>query len=933
MNGSVLNRWRNAALHIPARLMCVALVGFLLLQVFQSTGLGGGGPQNVLVVVNDQSLESLELGRHYRELRGIPEINICHVSVPPCVQGIPASYSISESNFISGIRAPVLQYISSMRLTNQIDYIVFSRDIPYKVNDSNGTTSAMFYGYKPSPAAPMSPNTENFYYMAERGFSRRENTNDYYLSMMLTSYTLDDAKALAARGAASDGVSPTGAVYLVKTADPLRNIRYLQFNATEFSARFMANGVSVTNMNAASISGRTDVVAYLTGLTAVPDLQSNTFLPGSFGDHMTSYGGQIFDSSQMSILEFIRAGACASYGTVVEPYDIAEKFPAPMSCFWHMRGFNLAESYWMSVKNPYNGLFVGEPLACPYAVRPVVSITAPATNAVVSGAIFINAQATSVQSDKPVSRLDLFVDGLFAGTMTNILPQAGNVVKATIGGTAAAYSVRTNDTLYDVAAGLASNITASNGMPVDASAYGDRIQLVYTNYGQQVGNLAYAINCLTGTASALSLSGTALTTNLLESVYPARELFPCYLNPPDPGDILRLTVTLQDGTVTTNEIVAATNDTADAMMTRLYNAVNSNSVLQATNGVFATDYLLTSQAEFWLQAMQPGPQGYNIKVKFDIVSAWPSSGLRNTTAFTDNMNDNIDVLTARGNILLACGATNLNAQYALQTGLLPDGPHTLRVVAYEGTALRTQGYSEIPVVVSNSTFACDLVSPTNGQAFVLGDTVSSTATVSGAVGTVTQAVLLVEGKPVASSTNAPFVFSWPTLTYGVGTVGVQFVAWDSSNSVALSPTAHITLRATNDADRDGLPDSWERSYFGGIYAFSGTDDADGDGANNLNEYIADTNPTNPASYFRILGFITDPASGNVDISFVSSTGRLYRVDIDDTALTDTNGWTVPTDPLFQGSAGQYTWIDAGSTNRPHPSLVTNRFYRIRAHLP
>ena len=217
MNGHVIDRFRSADLRIPVRLARVVLLGCLFLQAFQSTGLGGGGPQNVLVVVNDQSLESLELGRHYTEVRGIAEINICHISVPPCVQGIPASYSISESNFVSEIRTPILQYISGMRLTNQIDYIVFSRDIPYKVNGGNGVTSAMFYGYKSSPPYPMAPDTENFYYTVERGFSRRENTNDYYLCMMLTSYTLDEAKALASRATASDGVSPTGTVYLLKT--------------------------------------------------------------------------------------------------------------------------------------------------------------------------------------------------------------------------------------------------------------------------------------------------------------------------------------------------------------------------------------------------------------------------------------------------------------------------------------------------------------------------------------------------------------------------------------------------------------------------------------------------------------------------------------------------------------------------------------------
>jgi len=898
--------------------------------------MAGGGPRNVLLVVNDQSLESLELGQYYRALRGIPEINVCHISVPPCVAGLSGSYSIAVTNFEAQIRTPVLQHISKHALTNQIDYIVFSRDIPYKVNNSNGITSAMFYDYKTSPPAPMDSNTENYYYGAERSFSRLETTNNYYLSMMLTSYTLDEAKALASRGAASDTVSPTGTVYLLKSNDPLRNIRYLRFDAVEFLGRFMTNSVTITNLDASVITGMTDVVGYLAGVSFVPDIQSNTFLPGAYGDHLTSFGGEIFeDSGQTPILDFIDAGACGSYGTVTEPYSIAQKFPDPMSYFLYERGFNLAESYWMSVENPYNGLFVGEPLASPYAVRPLVGISSPATNQIVSGTASIVARAMSGHHDKPVAQLDLFVDDVFVCTMTNVLPCAGNRVSATIGGKTATYNVATNNTLYDVASGLQSNINASNGMPVSAVASGDRIMLAYTNYGHYGSNLTYSVNCTTGTAGVLTLFATNLSGNLLESVYPARELLMCYLNPPDAGDMFKLIITLQNGIAVTNQVAATNNDTADAMLSRLSDAVNSNSMLQGTNGVLATDYTVDPgyDAELWLQARQPGPEGYNIHVTLNIVSAWPVSGLNTTTAFSDNMNDNEGDLTAHGNVLVACGLTNLNSTYALSTASMPNGQHTLGVVAYEGTALRTQGYAELPVIVSNGTLTCSLLSPSNGQAFFLGDSVSSTAEVSGVIGSVTQVVLIVEEKALATITNAPFSFNWQTLKYGSGTVGVRAEAWDSSGAFAISPEVQISVLATNDADHDGLPDAWERTYFGSIYAYSGTDDPDGDGVNNLDEYIANTDPTHSNSYFRILSITNEPGSSNINLSFVSSTGRLYNVLTKDYTLTGTNGWISSSGPLFWGTEGQYIWTDSGSSNTLPPLQVSNRFYRVSVQLP
>ena len=78
---------------------------------------------------------------------------------------------------------------------------------------------------------------------------------------------------------------------------------------------------------------------------------------------------------------------------------------------------------------------------------------------------------------------------------------------------------------------------------------------------------------------------------------------------------------------------------------------------------------------------------------------------------------------------------------------------------------------------------------------------------------------------------------------------------------------------TADEDGDGLPDAWERQYFGGTNAVNGgsLDDWDLDGLNNEGEYAAGTDPTNALSVFRVLigtsnglavvWFATIPAAG------------------------------------------------------------------------
>jgi hypothetical protein len=75
-----------------------------------------------------------------------------------------------------------------------------------------------------------------------------------------------------------------------------------------------------------------------------------------------------------------------------------------------------------------------------------------------------------------------------------------------------------------------------------------------------------------------------------------------------------------------------------------------------------------------------------------------------------------------------------------------------------------------------------------------------------------------------------------------------------------------------DLDNNGLPDDWERLYFGrtGIDPFG---DPDRDGMNNLAEFKAGTNPNDPNSSLRFIEI--QPVSGAIRLKWSSVADRKY----------------------------------------------------------
>jgi hypothetical protein len=194
--------------------------------------------------------------------------------------------------------------------------------------------------------------------------------------MMLAGYTPQDVVLLIDRGASAQNILPTGNGYFIRTTDARRSDpRYAAFRAT-LDVWNHRNGLNISFIdNSAGIArdyieNTPHVLFYQTGLERVPAIDSNQYVPGALADHLTSFGGDLLATSQMSVLDWIRAGATASYGTVTEPTANPLKFPQSVGLVsQYFDGNTALEAYNKSVLILYQGVFVGEPLSRPFGTQ------------------------------------------------------------------------------------------------------------------------------------------------------------------------------------------------------------------------------------------------------------------------------------------------------------------------------------------------------------------------------------------------------------------------------------------------------------------------------------------------------------------------------------------------------------------------------------
>jgi subtilisin family serine protease len=86
----------------------------------------------------------------------------------------------------------------------------------------------------------------------------------------------------------------------------------------------------------------------------------------------------------------------------------------------------------------------------------------------------------------------------------------------------------------------------------------------------------------------------------------------------------------------------------------------------------------------------------------------------------------------------------------------------------------------------------------------------------------------------------------------------------------------LNLARSVDADGNGLPDWWEQQYFDHLTGTNPNTDPDLDGASNLAEFLAGTDPTNANSALR-LSLPSAGGAGGAVLAWPAAAGRYYRL--------------------------------------------------------
>ncbi|QLG89752.1 TIGR03790 family protein [Chitinibacter bivalviorum] len=302
------------------------------------------------LIINKNDPLSVEIGEYYAKQRQLRPEQILSIELPT------DRVWITEGE-LEKLNAQINQFFDG-----KTQALALAWAKPYRVNCLS-MTYGVTIGYvegvcantgKPTPESPY------FNHASTQPFTDLK----IRPSMMLAAKDFASAKKLIDTGLQAWGNYPKGTAYFLSTSDKTRSARAPLFPPSQSIAKLP---IKIETLTSDALRNKNDVIIYQTGLAKVEGLETLKFQPGALADHLTSFGGMLTDSSQMSSMKWLEAGATASYGTVSEPYNHQQKFPHPQVLLFHyINGATAVEAYWKSVAWPAQGVFIGDPLAAPY---------------------------------------------------------------------------------------------------------------------------------------------------------------------------------------------------------------------------------------------------------------------------------------------------------------------------------------------------------------------------------------------------------------------------------------------------------------------------------------------------------------------------------------------------------------------------------------
>jgi uncharacterized protein (TIGR03790 family) len=344
---------------------------------------------DVLVLINNNSQLSKDIGEYFAQARDVPSENVAYLDVP-------ARERIYFTEF-DDLVDQVKTYMLDHDLVEKINYIVTTKGFPLKtwIPGTNMNNQAYYYQASVDEELAMifgslERNMKNLWWVLNpyagdrKYFSRAE--EDIYLVNRLTGYDWDDVKATIDHVNESYGNRGIFVIDVDPSKD--RSSGYKVGNDWMRAAKLVleARGEEVFyDESYWYVTGRQDVMGYVSwGSNDANDTDrakpKNTWVNGSIAETYVSTGGRSFTYppwyGQSMIADWIQEGVTGIKGYVWEPFLSAIAHP-DILFERYTAGFNLAESYRMgSAQVGWMGVVVGDPKCSPYRDIPDLYIDA-----------------------------------------------------------------------------------------------------------------------------------------------------------------------------------------------------------------------------------------------------------------------------------------------------------------------------------------------------------------------------------------------------------------------------------------------------------------------------------------------------------------------------------------------------------------------------
>jgi len=337
----------------------------------------------VLVVVNDNSPGSVEVGTYYQRRRGIPPENVCHIRCPVEEEIVANARWV----FLEQIKFPIERYLAKTLvggkpLKERIRYLVTTYGVPLKgLHGPRGSRAnfgvdgelCLLFNERYAPQSDSGPDqAPNPYYL---GVTRRMVPFDdsfrldgrpVYLVCRLDGPSPEDVKALVDRAIRGGDI---GDAYIDLDPD-MKGRGYdeanagLQEAAAVLGSRYHVTVESTGHLFTAARTGLPALFYAGWYAGAAPYTRGVfTWAPGAVGYHITSYSAATVRSRDAFWCgPMIHDGITATLGAVYEPY--ITYYTRPQVFFASLlKGRNFAESaYSATPALSWMMTFLGDPL-------------------------------------------------------------------------------------------------------------------------------------------------------------------------------------------------------------------------------------------------------------------------------------------------------------------------------------------------------------------------------------------------------------------------------------------------------------------------------------------------------------------------------------------------------------------------------------------